>query len=51
LIRPGRLQIDDVLIDEIKTRTKIVAPEESLLVADGAIGQKAANVANVFNDA
>ncbi|MDR0680085.1 MAG: signal recognition particle protein [Puniceicoccales bacterium] len=47
----GRLQIDDVLIDEIKILKKIVSPDESLLVVDGAIGQEAANVAKVFNDA
>jgi signal recognition particle subunit SRP54 len=47
----GRLQIDDALIDEIKILKKIVIPDESLLIADGATGQEAANVAKVFNDA
>ncbi|MDR2435977.1 MAG: signal recognition particle protein [Puniceicoccales bacterium] len=47
----GRLQIDGALIDEIKTLKKTVMPDESLLVADGATGQEAANVAKVFNDA
>ncbi|MDR3274265.1 MAG: signal recognition particle receptor subunit alpha [Puniceicoccales bacterium] len=47
----GRLQIDDALIDEVKTLKKIIVPDESLLVVDGAIGQEAANVAKVFNNA
>jgi len=47
----GRLQIDDTLMDEVKTLKKIIVPDESLLVVDGAIGQKAANVAKVFSNA
>ncbi|MDR1256101.1 MAG: signal recognition particle protein [Puniceicoccales bacterium] len=47
----GRLQVDDALIGEIKALKKLVSPDESLLVVDGAIGQEAANVAKVFNDA
>jgi signal recognition particle subunit SRP54 len=47
----GRLQIDGALIDEVKALKRIVAPDESLLVVDGAIGQEAANVAKIFHGA
>jgi signal recognition particle subunit SRP54 len=47
----GRLQIDEGLIEEVRRLGAAVAPEEVLLVADGALGQEAVNVAKVFHDA
>lgn len=47
----GRLQIDDQLIQEIKDLKAKIQPDEVLLVADGAIGQEAVNVAKAFNEA
>lgn len=47
----GRLQIADDLIAEIKQLQRSVKPEEVLLVADGAIGQEAVNVAKTFHEA
>ena len=47
----GRLQIDHELIDEIKQLSAKVQPDEILLVADGALGQEAVNVAKAFHDA
>lgn len=46
----GRLQIDEVKMDEltdIKTRT---SPTYTFLVADAMTGQEAVNIAGVFND-
>jgi len=47
----GRLQIDEPLIDEIKELKARIKPDEVILVADGAIGQEAVNVAKAFNEA
>jgi signal recognition particle subunit SRP54 len=47
----GRLQIDEGLIEEVRKLRATVAPEEVLLVADGALGQEAVNVAKVFHEA
>jgi signal recognition particle subunit SRP54 len=47
----GRLQIDQDLIEEVKKLRTRISPEEVLLVADGALGQEAVNVAKTFNDA
>jgi signal recognition particle subunit SRP54 len=47
----GRLQIDETLIDEVKQLRARVQPDEVFLVADGALGQEAVNVAKAFNDA
>jgi signal recognition particle subunit SRP54 len=47
----GRLQIDQDLIDEVKRLRARVQPDEVLLVADGALGQEAVNVAKTFHDA
>ena len=47
----GRLQIDDALMDELRMIDKQVKPDEAYLVVDAMIGQEAANVAKVFNDA
>ncbi len=47
----GRLQIDAELIEEVKRVHARVHPDEVLLVADGALGQEAVNVAKAFHDA
>ncbi len=47
----GRLQIDTDLIDEVKRLKSAVQPDEILLVADGALGQEAVNVAKAFHEA
>ena len=47
----GRLQIDHELIEEVKRLSARVQPDEILLVADGALGQEAVNVAKAFHDA
>jgi signal recognition particle subunit SRP54 len=47
----GRLQIDTDLIAEVKRLKETVQPDEIILVADGALGQEAVNVAKAFHDA
>ncbi|WP_404422670.1 signal recognition particle protein [Nibricoccus sp. IMCC34717] len=47
----GRLQIDHDLIEEVKRLRERVKPDEVLLVADGALGQEAVNVAKAFHEA
>ncbi len=47
----GRLQIDDELMNELRTIDRQVKPDEAYLVVDAMIGQEAANVAKAFNDA
>jgi signal recognition particle subunit SRP54 len=47
----GRLQIDADLIEEVKKLRERIKPDEILLVADGALGQEAVNVAKAFHDA
>ncbi len=47
----GRLQIDHELIEEVKRLKAAVQPDEILLVADGALGQEAVNVAKAFHEA
>ncbi len=47
----GRLQIDAELIEEVKKLRARVQPDEVLLVADGALGQEAVNVAKTFHEA
>lgn len=46
----GRLQIDDVLMQEVADVKKLANPTETLLVADALIGQEACNVAKEFNE-
>lgn len=46
----GRLQIDEALIREVVELKAAVQPDESLLVADAALGQEAVNVAKSFNE-
>jgi signal recognition particle subunit SRP54 len=47
----GRLQIDHDLIEEVKRLKAAVTPDEIILVADGALGQEAVNVAKAFHEA
>ena len=46
----GRLQIDEVLMDELKNIKAEVNPAEILLTVDAMIGQESVNVAQTFND-
>ena len=46
----GRLQIDEVLMNEVAEVKKLANPTETLLVADALIGQEACNVAREFNE-
>ena len=46
----GRLQIDEVLMNEVAEVKKLANPTETLLVADALIGQEACNVAKEFNE-
>ena len=46
----GRLQIDEVLMDELKNIKAEVHPDEILLTVDSMIGQESVNVAETFND-
>jgi len=47
----GRLQIDQELIEEVKKLRAKIQPDEVFLVADGALGQEAVNVAKTFHEA
>ena len=47
----GRLHIDDVLMDEIKSLHAAIDPVETLFVIDAMIGQDAVNTAKAFNEA
>ena len=47
----GRLQIDDVLMQELKDLDSLVKPHEKILVIDGSMGQDAINVITGFNEA
>lgn len=46
----GRLQIDDVLMQELVDLKKEVRPHEIMLVVDSMTGQEAVNVASAFNE-
>ena len=46
----GRLQIDDVLMDELKNIKSNLKPHEILLVVDSMTGQEAVNIATKFNE-
>ena len=46
----GRLQIDEVMMQELKDIKQAVSPEEILLTVDAMTGQDIVNVANTFND-
>ena len=45
----GRLQIDEGLMEELRSINHEVHPDEVLLLVDAASGQDAVNVANAFN--
>ncbi|GGD38039.1 signal recognition particle protein [Sinisalibacter lacisalsi] len=45
----GRLQIDEVLMQEVEDVSKAVSPRETLLVVDGLTGQVAVEVAQEFD--
>lgn len=47
----GRLNIDEMMMDEIKAIKARVSPIETLLVADAMTGQEAVRVATDFNNA
>jgi signal recognition particle subunit SRP54 len=47
----GRLSIDTVLMEEVKSVAFIAAPHETLLVVDAMTGQDAVNTARAFNEA
>lgn len=47
----GRLNIDEMMMDEIKAIKEKVEPIETLLVADAMTGQQAVRVAEDFNNA
>ena len=46
----GRLQIDEVLMEELKNIKAEVNPDEILLTVDSMIGQESVNVAETFNN-
>ncbi len=46
----GRLQIDEVLMEELEKIKAAVNPTEILLVIDAMIGQESVNVAEAFNN-
>ena len=46
----GRLQIDEVLMQELQNLRQSVRPHEILLVVDSMTGQEAVNVAESFNE-
>ena len=46
----GRLEIDDVLMDELKNIKREISPDEILLLTDAMAGQNSVNVANKFNE-
>lgn len=46
----GRLQIDEVLMNELVDVKKAVRPHEIMLVIDAMTGQEAVNVASAFNE-
>ncbi len=47
----GRLQIDEVLVEELVQLKNKISPQEILLVLDAATGQEAVNVASHFDEA
>lgn len=46
----GRLQIDDLLMEELSNIQNEIHPNETILVIDSMMGQDAINVINGFND-
>ncbi len=50
IVTAGRVQIDEVLMDELKNIKAEVNPTEILLTVDAMIGQESVNVAETFNN-
>ena len=46
----GRLQVDEVLMDELVRLKAFAKPHEIMLVVDGMVGQEAVNVASAVNE-
>lgn len=46
----GRQEVDEALIEELKQLHRLLAPRETLLVADSATGQQAVKVAKTFDE-
>ena len=46
----GRLHVDQVMMEELKTIKDLTSPTEVILVADSMIGQDAVNIAKSFNE-
>lgn len=46
----GRLQIDEVLMDELVRLKEFLNPSETILVIDSLTGQEAVNIASTFNE-
>ncbi len=46
----GRLQVDEVMMDEIERVKKALSPDETILVADAMTGQSAVDVAKAFDE-
>ncbi len=46
----GRQEVDEVLIEELKQLHQLLAPGETLLVADSATGQQAVSIAKTFQE-
>ncbi len=47
----GRLHVDDMMMDEIKSVHSTISPSETLFVIDAMTGQDAVNSASAFNEA
>ena len=47
----GRLQIDDMMVQELIRISQAVSPDDILLVADSALGQEAVSVGKHFHEA
>ena len=47
----GRQEIDQPLLEELKSLKEFLQPQETLLVVDAATGQQAVSIATHFNDA
>ncbi len=46
----GRMQVDEALMEEIRSVSKLAKPDERILVADAMTGQSAVEVARVFHE-
>ncbi len=46
----GRQEVDAALVEELKQLHRLLAPKETLLVADAATGQQAVKVAQTFDE-